>query len=284
MPGPLVILALPELIGWIVGIFGAAYGLFRYVDGKSLDELKAEIEAQILNWICAYAADKAGLQLDPANPLSDASFANAITQRTGVPIRSLKDRNGLIEDLELYAAGRISEKSGYQITQLRDPVKLKRELIDIGAAIVTERTQIPIAPLPDDLGEIQSVVRDRVLTWAEAHVTERMAGQVENIVQRMGALENIEGLAGRINERLAEMGSLQEITPRGLALQIAEELATGAVARFQAEAVGINKMTRRKLQIRAAQERFRAKHGNRQKYVPLGMAITIGDEPPAPGP
>ena len=284
MPAPLVILSIYELAGIIFTSFSTSYGVYWATGGKSPEEIKNDIVGWVIDWICVRAADKAGLQLDREDPLSDASFANAITQRTGVPIRSLKDRNGLIEDLELYAAGRISEKSGYQITQLRDPVKLKRELIDIGAAIVTERTQIPIAPLPEDLGEIQSVVRDRVLTWAEAHVTERMAGQVENIVQRMGALENIEGLAGRINERLAEMGSLQEITPRGLALQIAEELATGAVARFQAEAVGINKMTRRKLQIRAAQERFRAKHGNRQKYVPLGMAITIGDEPPAPGP
>jgi len=49
-----------------------------------------------------------------------------------------------------------------------------------------------------------------------------------------------------------------------------------SVEKLQVRASGMTKKSRRSLQVRAAQQRFRSLHGNRQIYVPLGMVGTVG--------
>lgn len=278
MPGPLVILALPELVGWIVTIFATAYGVFRWSDGKSIDDMKHEIERMILDWVIAYTAKKSGLELDDDDPLSDASFCHALEKRTGVVLRTLKDKKLVEEDIEAFALQKISIKTGYTLSTLRDVDQLKRELINIGAAVIVEKTGLPVLPLPDDPNEWEFTVRERVLQWAQAIVMDRIAAESETVVAKISAMVDVEGLAGQINARLTEVGSLQQVNGRGVALFMAEKVANLAVEKFQITAKEGPKQTRRRLQLLEAQRRFRARHpGKRSQYIPV-------DTSPAPDP
>ena len=276
MPFPLVVLALPELVGWIASIFGAAYALFTWADGRSLDDIKKEIERAILNWVVAYAAEHAGLELDPDAPLSDASFCHAIEKKTGLIVRTLKDKNSFIEDCETFALQRISMKTGYTLSTLRNVDQMKRDLINIGGAVIVEKTGVPVLPLPDNPSEWEYTVRERVLQWAEAQIQHRVAQAAGEMFGQMSELVDVEGLAGQINAKLGEIGSLQQVNARGVALFIAEKVANQAIERFQVTAKNGPKQTRRRLQLLEAQRRFRLRHpGKRSQYIPIDPAAPI---------
>lgn len=278
MPFPVLILALPELISAIVAVFAAAYGLFKYTDGKSLDEIKSGIERMIIGWVVAEAAKRTGLELDENDPLSDASFCHAIERKTGVMIRTLKDKNSVVEDFEAHALGQIEIKTGFRLSTLRDPEQMKHDIANIGLNVVTQKTGIPLAPLTGTPGDWGPQVKDQLLTWAEAQLRNKLASDAAGVAGKIGEFVDLDALAGQINKRLADIGSTQDVDVRGLALNIAEQVAAGAVNRFQVQAKEMTKGTRRTLQNREAQRRFRAKWGDRRVYNPVPVAGG-GDNP-----
>lgn len=242
----------------------------RIYSGEMKDEINAEIASE--------AARLAGLNLDPAAPLSDASFAAALTEKTGVAIRTLKDRDSIVEDFEQHAIGIIQEKTGFRVSGLRDPEQIKHDLVNIGLSVVQQKTGIPISPLTGKPGDWGPQLKDQLLTWAEAQLRQRLASDASTIAAKMGELVDLDALAGHINKRLADIGSTQDIDVRGLALGIAEQVAAGAVQKFQVQANQLNKGTRRAAQNREAQRRFRAKWGDRRQYMPV-----TGSAPPDEG-
>ena len=52
-------------------------------------------------------------------------------------------------------------------------------------------------------------------------------------------------------------------------------MASSAVADFGRAAGGMDKKNRKRALGRAAQAKFRAAHGNRQQYIPLGMGAVV---------
>lgn len=272
-----LVLALPEIISGIVAIFGAAYGLFHWADGKSLDDMKREIENAILGWIVDYAAQKAGLTLDANEPLSDASLSGAVSERLGFTVRTLRDKASLAEDLEDHATALISQRAGYQIHSVRDVTVLKGDLERIGCAILSQRLGIPAGVLPGD-GEVfdAPAIKERLLSWAKAEILDNASGEIGGMIADIQGFADFESLAAEMNGKLEALGSGEQVTARKLALLVANRMATNAVADYGRVASGMSKRTRRQLQLRDAQRKFRAAHGNRQKYVPLGMGATVG--------
>lgn len=49
---------------------------------------------------CSMALSSAGLNLDTTEPFSDASICNAIGEKTGMALRTVKDRESMREDVE----------------------------------------------------------------------------------------------------------------------------------------------------------------------------------------
>lgn len=223
------------------------------------------------NWAVAEAASKAGLELDSDDPFSDASFCGAIFKKTGVRFRTLLDRDSVEDDLHAYAIDMIQQKTGFQMTiaNFRDVEGLKLDLVNIGLYTVQQKTGIPIAAVSGVPSEWGEQIKDQILTWGEAQLRAKLAADASTIAAKMGELVDLDALAGQINQRLADIGSTQDIDVRGLALNIAEQVSAGAVQRFQLQAGQMTKTTRRALQNKEAQRRFRAKWGDRRQYVPV---------------
>lgn len=266
MPFPLLALV-PALVAWGSRAL-AVYGLSRLFSEQSVSELYD----MLIGWVVAEVANRAGLQLDPDQPFSDASMAGAVGQRLGFPVRSLKDPVMIREDLDVYAAGLVSQKSGYQISSVTNIAALRSDLERIGAAIITDRTGIPLgsAGAFDPAG-----VREQVLLWAKAELLANMGDELGFSVQEIISAGGIEAVASDLNSRLNNIGSIEAVTSRQLAVKIAEKMASSAVADFGRVAGGMDKKNRKRALGRAAQAKFRAAHGNRQIYVPLGMAGTV---------
>lgn len=270
MPFPLLALA-PALVAW-AGRSLAVYGLAKLASDEPVQELKRIV----LGYVVESAARYAGLELDDDDPLSDASFSNAVSLRLGIPIRSLRDQVMIREDLDNFAADLISTKSGYTVRSVVDVGKLKEDLLQIGTAEFSARVGIPAGVMPGPGVAFDPVaVREQVLTWAKAELMTRVNDDVMVKLNEIIAAGDLEKMANEMNGKLQAMASDETVTARQLAVQIANRMATGAVVDFNRMAVSASKKSRRRESLRAAQAKFRRAHGNRQQYIPLGMVGTV---------
>lgn len=271
MPFPLVALV-PALVTW--GTRAAVtYGLASMWNDFSL----ADLERMLKEWVVSQAAYYAGLNLDPDNPWSDASIAGAVGQKVGIPFRSFKNPGMIREDLDGYAVGLIQSKSGYNVRSIQNVALLKEDFLRIGAAELSARLGLPAGVMPAPGAQFDPVeIRAQLLTWAKAELMTEINQQVSIKVDDVLAAADLEGAAAELNARLVSLGSIENVTARQLAVKMANEMATAAIVDYQRVAVGASKRSRRQESLRAAQAKFRAAHGNRQVYVPLGMAATVG--------
>jgi hypothetical protein len=267
MPFPLLALV-PPLIAWGTRAV-AAYGLARLFSEEPVQELKRLIYSHVVE----YAAHYAGLNLDPDDPISDASFSAAVSERVGFQIRTLKDRAMIEEDLEGFALQLIEQRSGYHLSSLRDVEALKGDVKRIGLQYVSAQVGIPLTGLEGDI--TPDVIKGQLLAWGKAqllaHIGEESGVLVEEIVTAGG----LEAVAQSLNSRLAAMGSREVVTARQFALKMAGNMATKAVEEYGKVAIVLDKKSRRRELNRSYQAKFRRNHGNRQKYVPLDYNVTI---------
>jgi len=256
-----------------VGLIGGAMSLSDTVITKIVGhDLKAEAFALVVGEV----AEKTGLNLDPQDPFSDASLSGALSQRMGITIRSVKDREMIIEDIEGFAVSRVSEKLGFTITTLRDPVRMRQDFEAAALAMITEKTGIPFVAPGDGGSWSVEDIKSQVEDWARARITTELSGSATAALEALGgAGVDFESLAAEMNGKLTALGSGETVSAKGLALKVAESLVSASVEKLHATALGSSKKSRRTLQIREAQRKFRAAHGNRQVYVPLGMAAEI---------
>src|SRR5574343_617542 len=151
----------------------------------------------IQEWVVAEAAERAGLELDSVAPLSDASFCNALYRKTGIQLRTLKDRESVEEDLQRFAIDQIAQRTGFQmtVTNFRDVEGLKLDLVNIGLFVVQQRTGIPIAAVSGTPAEWATQIKGQLLTYAEAELRQKLAADAQNIAAKMGELVDLDALA-----------------------------------------------------------------------------------------
>lgn len=240
-----------------------------------------ELAARLWQFISDEVFELTGMRLDPAAPLTEASLTNALYERTGVQLRTLRDKQMIREDIEQYAAGLVSQKSGYTVRSLSDVNILKEDLQRAACAVLSLRLGIPAGVLPGDGEAFDAVaIKDRLLTWAKAELMNRVEGEVSLALGDIQQIGDLEALAVELNGQLAAMGSEEQFTARRLALAVSNKMAVNAVADYGRVAADMSKRTRRQLQLRDAQRKFRATHGNRQQYVPLGFEGVVTETPP----
>lgn len=238
----------------------------------------------VKGWIVSAALSQAGLTLDKDDPLSDASMANAISERLGFPVRTLVDKQMIREDVEMFAAAQISERSGYLIRSVSNVDMLKEDLERTAAAVLSDRLGIPAGVIAADDGVFDPVaIKARLMAWAKAEIMQQVAAEIGTSYEELMAVADVESLAGEINGRLAAMNSDQFVTARRLAFNLANSVAMSAITEYQQVASGMTKRQRRQEQVRQAQAKFRRRHGNRQVYVPLGFSAAVTENPPAGG-
>jgi hypothetical protein len=267
MPLPLLGLV-PAISTWVVNTL-AVGGLVSLISDNSIQDLKR----LILGHVVEYAAKYAGLELDPDDPISDASFSHAVSLRVGFAIRSLRDRDMIIEDLDNFAAAMISERSGFVVRSVKDVEVLKQDLQRVALAVVTERIGIPLGVSGESGIDLNpEEIKAQILAWAKAQLLAEIKASVRVDALEMAAWGDVEALVKVINER-AESG---QVSAHGVALKIADQLAVAAVGDYQKVVVGMTKKQRRRELNRWYQAKFRRNHGNRQKYIPIGMTASIG--------
>lgn len=256
-----------------VGLIGGAMSLSDTIIQKIVGH---DLKAEAFKLVVEEVAEKTGLALDPSDPFSDASLAGALSQRMGVTIRSVKDRDMIVEDIEDFAVGRVSEKLGFTITTLRDPVRMRQDFEAAALAMITEKTGIPFVAPADGGAFSVDDIKSQVEDWARAKITTELSGSAAAALEALGgAGVDFESVAAEMNGKLKALGSLQTVSAKGLALKVAENLVSASVEKLHATAIGSSKKSRRILQLREAQRKFRAAHGNRQIYVPLGMNASV---------
>ncbi len=270
---PFVFLALvPALVAW-GGRALAVYGLSRLFCDESVKELKAMLEG----WVIERVAHYSGLQLNPDDPFSDASLAGAVGERIGVPIRSLKNVDTIREDLDGFAAAIIQDRSGYRVRSIQNVAVLKEDLMQIGMAEFSGRLGIPAGIMPGEgVAFDAAAIRVQLLAWAKAEMLTQFEGEIQTAVAEISAAGGVVALAESMNNSLNEVGSIERVTSRKIAFRVANMMATQAVADYGKIAASGSKKSRRRESLRAAQAKFRAAHGNRQVYVPLGTSASIG--------
>lgn len=236
--------------------------------------LTYDVKQQAFALVVEFAAKGAGLQLDPNDPFSDASMSAAVSQKTGIPLRSLKDQTIIMQDLDDYAAARASEKLGFQISTFRDPARARADFEAAALQVIALKTGIPFAPGPE--GFTVDGIKSQVLDWARPQLAIELSGNAGLALQTLaGEGVDFEALAAEMNGKLKAIGSGETVTAGRIAVHVAESIVKTSAQALQVTAAGLSKKSRRALQVRAAQQKFRAAHGNRQRYVPLGMTATI---------
>lgn len=243
--GLLKMLATTGAIGG-AGAIGGEY-LSALVTGDA-----GTIQKTLLKAAAVVVEYETGIKLDDEEPFGGHSMGSAVTQKSGVPVRNLYDKEGVREDLEHFALDQFSLKTGYQLSSLRDPERIKADVVAIGISIMEERMHFPLTQIMTDEDPKQALIE-----YFTPLVIDRITKEVESrdinaeslivaIQAKTGAKFTKRQINKALNSKLIQQ-SLQ---------YIAKKRQKGAD-------------TRRRLQNRAAQARFRAKHGNRTKYVRL---------------
>lgn len=235
--------------------------------------LTYDVKQQLYKIVAEEMSARAGIVLNPDDPFSDASVSAAIGDKVGIPLRSVKDKQIIKEDIDNFLAAKISATSGYQVTSVVNVEVLKSDLERIGAAIVSERSGLPLGVFEPGQGVDGAVIKERILQWAEAEIITRAAGKVGQIADKLANEADLEAVAQRINGRLGGLGSAETVTALAMCTKISVELASAAVQKFGRTAQEMDRKSRKRELGRAAQARFRAAHGTRQKYVPIGMPM-----------
>lgn len=232
------------------------------------------------------AREYAGLELDPAAPLTDGSIAAAVSaiagirlrsvrnrqimaedlaavvsqmiaERTGLVLRNPLDKQMVIEDVEGYAAARLTDRTGIKITSLRDPQKIKSDITAYAIAEIGNRYGIPIP----DASSPEAVVA-ALKDWGRAEGMALMVDDVEAALARKDKTGLT--LGARIIERTSKL------KPGG-----ASRAEVLAVANTQAAAAieGAKKIrdmrpaaVRRREQNRQAQRKFRGRHQEKSQW------------------
>lgn len=249
-----------------------AMGFLEWAGIASLIDtvLTYNVKQEAFRIIVDEVAKRSGLHLNQEDPFSEASLAGAVSEKIGFPIRSLKNREMIVEDVGAAAAAMISEKAGFQITSITDVDVLRGDLIRIGAAKLSQDLGIPAGVIAADGGVWdRDAIKARLLAWARAEIALDMQARFAEKANDLIASYNLEAIAAAMNSKLEAQGSARRVTPQQLAFAFANEIALDAVGEYGQIAEAVSRRTRRQEQVRRAQERFRRLHGNRQQYVRL---------------
>lgn len=271
MPYPAVAVGVVALIARLTPILRSKW---TWMSVGYAASFVTNIYDEIKKWVVVEMAERAGLILDREDPLSDASLTNAVTGRTGIPLRTFKDKVMIEEDLDDFASARLSEKIGFTISTIRDTSKARADFEVAALAIISQKTGIPFVIGANGLDVAE--IKEQVTDWARAAIAVEMAQSAGAALEAMGQEGvDFEALAADMNGKLTALGSGESVNSGLIALRLAESMVQTSIDRLQVTVIGASKKGRRALQVRAAQQRFRSRHGNRQQYVPLGMGAVI---------
>lgn len=121
---------------------GIVLGVAEFTSGvlADIDNLKAEAIAFLHDGfsglIAQYALEHYGITVDPNDPFSSASVSGAITQKTGIPITDIYNKESVLNDLGLYVAGQINGRLGTTFSTVYPVETFQAEIEDQVMALI----------------------------------------------------------------------------------------------------------------------------------------------------
>lgn len=260
-----VIAGLAARLGW----FGGAAAVTALVLADGPEGVWNAVRDDVNGAVVDLVREKTGLELDPDEPLADASIAGALTARSGISITSVMDRGRLMADLQAHAAGLIHEKTGVTLTNLLSAQQVRADVVSHAQQVVKDRTGLDV---------VGAMSYDDVQARIQSHVRERLAELVAERLREAAA--GFAAPSATLDELLAMVygaSAAKGIRARDVALGAAASLVVAAYARTSAPLKRQVGAARRRAQVREAQRRFRQRHGNRMKYDKVKKPDVIGE-------
>lgn len=266
-----------ELFQKLMSLVGAKYGKPA---GFSLSLLglielgAAEVRA-IWGHVSEVTYAKTGLVVNPeklADESFDAAFSEALSDRFDITITTLIDGDVLRNDLTKALTGRIETQTGLALTDITSREQIEADIAAFATLKIAEKSGIQLTDITDRdaiLADIRAHVEDKMTTL----LAERLQDAARDFVATDTTVDQLiamtvrawEGEAQQLRYRAREIGLG---TAAALVLAAYSEMDRGIKRRVQ--------RTRRQMQNREAQRRFRERHGSRMKYQKLPAE-------PAPG-
>jgi hypothetical protein len=233
-------------------------------------EYAADSVKEFYQYVYTFFLNKAGLELDASAPFSDASICGAIEKKTGIALRTIKDKESIKKDVERWALATLEERTGLRIRDIRNREKLIADVAKFATPHVAEFTGLPLHDL-SDADVIKSDVLDYLRMQAFGYLAsdiERAKQAVQEVLQETGA--SLEQFA----QRAMIAAGVNPETGRAQLIVDAETVALGLIAhgiialdnKWKTDDTQVMRRVRRKTQMRAALARFREKHGHRMTY------------------
>lgn len=219
---------------------------------------------------CSLIMNLAGMNLDATDPFSDASICNAIGEKTGMALRTVKDRESVRQDVERWALARLEEKTGLHIRNIRDKEKVVKDMMKFASPVVADATGVPLSDI-SNMDTTKMEVKEYLEDSALVHLSLDLPQAKDMIVEALkSAGTTLESLVATIIKK----GGIDKVTGTPAVKVDAELVVLGVLSRALIKAemrrrlqdMERNKDLRRPAQMRAALIRFRAKHGSRMVY------------------
>ena len=240
------------------------------------EELK-KLVAACFDFIVRAADLFLGLRLDPDDPFSDASLANALTERTGVPIRSVRDKNIIREDMERYALSILEDRSGLRLRNWREKDKVRADILKWVSPWVAEQTGLPLTDL-SSAEAIRNDIQDYLGDTALVYMSKNLA-QAKEIIGDAAKVVGLELQA--FAKELERYGGYDPVTGRPnihvdaemVMLGVLSQALIAAERRRKEKLLVVSKEAQRRERNKLAVRRYRERHGNRNQYIRLGHSM-----------
>jgi len=265
-------------IQFVAGLVGAAALIYRFrylltafgfgaaANEAGLMELWHKLVDSVKEWVVSEAARQGGLMLDREDPLSDASLSHAISERTGVNLRTVKDKVMVEEDLTAWALVMVEKKTGgLRLSNIKDANATKMDVLRFAGARVSEYAGVPLSDITD-----KEKTREELKEWALSQAYSHMGEDVSKAMAMYAQSGvNMGAVIEQVNSMVKQGGS-EPLDGKKIVMAMLHNGMVQQIARIGARAALTAMKTRRQLQMQAASIRFREKHGSRMKYEPLG--------------
>lgn len=244
-----------------IGVAGSIVVVTAAIFSGDVVELWNSIKKDIYDAICGIAREKTGLELMPDDPLSDGSIAAALSARSGIEITTVKDPQVLMRDLSKHAAGIVKEHTGVPLTNLLSAGQVKVDIVAYAGDVVYEQSGLDIRGAVN-YDEVQKKIASEVKNKLASLVVSRLRSAAEDFSNPEATLDELLSMISRAQEA-------KGLNVRDVALGTAASLVVASYAKMSAPMKRRVDAFRRRAQNREAQRRFRERHGNRMRYNPL---------------
>lgn len=268
LAGRVILMARSKGVLSLVGA-GALYSAEKLASSEM-----QEFRRAVYEFGAAQALDLAGIELDSDDPFSDRSLCDALGKKTGISLRTLRDRESIREDAERWALAMLERETGLHIRDIRDGAGVVKDLMRFASPVVADATGLPLSDISDveaTKADVGSYLKDRALVLL-SHDVERARVLVGEALVAAGA--TLEGLVAEISAKAGVDPATGEprlkIDAQMIALGILARALVAADKRRRDEAAAREKLSRRQVLARANLKRFRDRHGHRMRYERIG--------------